>query len=221
MHISDYKDLVSTLAVITTVLQFLSGVPVCKKYVNNKTTAEASPLPFICGILSCFLWLLYGLVKKDNVILLVNMIGITLMIAYTIVFYIYSFKKSTVLKLLLLTFLCMTIMIVYVNMEEDYDLLRGRLGIMACFFTLITIVAPMSKLLHVCRVKSTECLPYPMILMSFFVSALWGLYGLIIEDDYLLRPNFVGTILAMSQLSLFVIYPNKASSPISAKSVIA
>lgn len=50
------------------------------------------------------------------------------MIAYTIVFYIYSFKKSMVLKLLLLTFLCMTFMIVYVTTEDDYNLLRARLG---------------------------------------------------------------------------------------------
>ncbi|XP_075970078.1 sugar transporter SWEET1 [Anticarsia gemmatalis] len=221
MYLSDFKDLVSSLAVVTTVLQFLSGVLVCKQYVVNRTTAEASPLPFICGVLSCCLWFLYGLVKQDNLIILVNMIGLTLMVAYTIVFYIFTFKKSTVLKQGLLTLAYVIIMVIYVTFEEDNDVLLVRLGIMSCSLTLITIAAPMSKLLHVLRVKSTECLPFPMILMSFFVSTFWFLYGMIEEDSYLLMTNFVGAVLAMSQLSLFVIYPNKPMSPSIGKSILA
>lgn len=58
-------------------------------------------------------------------------------------------------------------------------------GLSACSLTLLTIVAPMSKLLHVIRVKNTQCLPFPMILMSFFVSTLWFLYGMIVQDAFL------------------------------------
>lgn len=221
MYLSDVKNFVSTLAVITTVLQFLSGVLVCKQYVANKTTAESTPLPFICGVLSCCLWFLYGLVKQDNLIILVNLIGEALMIVYTIIFYVYTFKKSTVLKQILITVGYVIFMIVYVTVEENNEILLTRLGIMACCLTLLTIAAPMTKLLHVFKVKSTECLPFPMILMSFFVSSLWFLYGMIEEDSYLLMPNFVGAVLAMSQLSLFVIYPNKPPSPSIIKHTLA
>ncbi|XP_059054387.1 sugar transporter SWEET1 [Achroia grisella] len=221
MHLSDARDLVSGLAVITTVLQFLSGTLVCKQYVKNQTTAESSPLPFLCGVLSCALWLLYGLTKHDDKIVLVNTIGVSLMASYTLVFYVYTFKKSSLLKQIFLTVLVSIFFIGYVTFEEDNDLLLSRLGLIACSLTLITIAAPMSKLVYVLKVKNTECLPFPMILMSFFVSALWFLYGLIEEDPYLILPNFIGAVLAASQLSLFLIYPRNPQSPSFTKSILA
>jgi uncharacterized protein with PQ loop repeat len=59
------------------------------------------------------------------------------------------------------------------------------LGLLACSLTLLTVAAPMAKLKYVVKVKSTECLPFPMIVMSFFVSSFWFLYGVIEEDAYL------------------------------------
>ncbi|CAH0604569.1 unnamed protein product [Chrysodeixis includens] len=221
MHLADFESFVSGLAVITTVLQFLSGVLVCKQYVVNGTTAEASSLPFVCGILSCCLWFLYGLLKHDNIIVLVNIIGITLMTSYTAVFYIYTFKKSTVLKQVFCTIALISLVLCYIFTEDDNEALFATLGLASCTLTLLTIAAPMSKLLYVFRVKSTECLPFPMILMSSFVSTLWFLYGVIKDDPFLTVPNLIGDVLAVAQLSLFVIYPNKSQSPGSLKHILA
>lgn len=58
-------------------------------------------------------------------------------------------------------------------------------GFLACCLTLLTIGAPLSKLFYVVKMKCTDCLPFPMIVMSFFVSSLWFLYGLIEEDVYM------------------------------------
>ncbi|XP_026758068.1 sugar transporter SWEET1 [Galleria mellonella] len=221
MHLSDVRNLVSGLAVTTTILQFLSGTLVCKQYVKNQTTAESSPLPFLCGALSSALWLLYGLTKHDDKIVLVNTIGVSLMVSYTVVFYIYTFKKSSLLKQIFVTVSLIIFFIGYVSIEEDNELLLGRLGLIACSLTLITIAAPMSKLVYVIKMKNTECLPFPMIVMSFFVSALWFLYGLIEEDTYLILPNFIGAMLAACQLSLFLMYPRMPQSPSLTKSILA
>lgn len=59
-------------------------------------------------------------------------------------------------------------------------------GLSACSLTVLTIAAPMSKLFYVIKYRNTECLPFPMILTSFFVSTLWLLYGIIEEDIYLM-----------------------------------
>lgn len=221
MNLADLKDFVSSLAVLTTVLQFLSGTIVCKQYVTNRTTAEASPLPFLFGVLSSGLWLLYGLTKHDDKIVLVNIIGVVLMAAYTVVFYIYTFKKSSLLKQIVIMMCFASFVIGYVYFEEDNEELLRCLGLLACSLTLLTIAAPMSKLIYVIKVKSTECLPFPMILMSFFVSSLWFLYGTIEEDAYLCVPNFIGAVLALSQLSLFVLYPSTPRSASLTKSIMA
>ncbi|CAH0701923.1 unnamed protein product [Spodoptera exigua] len=220
MQVTTLGNVISTLAITTTILQFFSGALVCKQYVLNKTTAESSSLPFVCGTLCCCLWYLYGSYKKDDVIILVNIIGITLMVIYTAVFYIYTFKKSTVLKQILCLLFFLSFVICYINVEDDIQALYVTLGFVASLFTLVTIAAPLSKLLHVVRVNSTECLPFPMILMSFFVSLLWFLYGTIQNDIFLWLTNLVGAILAIIQLSLFAIYPNKSQSPSLMKNIV-
>lgn len=143
------------------------------------------------------------------------------MISYTAVFYIYTFKKSTVLKQVIGTVVFVILILVYFFLEVNDQALFDTLGLLACSFTIITIAAPLSKLQYVLRVKSTECLPFPMILMSFFVSLLWFLYGTIKDDHFLWMTNLVGAALAVIQLSLFVIYPNKSQSPSLIKNIIA
>ncbi|CAG5012397.1 unnamed protein product [Parnassius apollo] len=221
MNLFEIKELVANAAVVTTILQFLSGILVCKQYVANRTTAEASPFPFIAGVLSAGIWLLYGFTKHNDKIVMVNTIGVTLMISYTVVFYIYTFKKSMVLRQITFTIILFLFIFGYVSVEEDNEVLLSRLGLLACSLTLITVAAPMSKLLYVLKVKCTECLPFPMILMSFFVSAFWCLYGLIDEDIFITIPNSIGAILAVVQLSLFAIFPSTPYSSLPSKSTIA
>ncbi|XP_026495170.1 sugar transporter SWEET1 [Vanessa tameamea] len=221
MYLSDLKDLVSSLAVITTILQFLSGSLVCKQYVVNGTTSESSPLPFICGFISSGLWLLYGLTKQDNKIILVNSFGIVLTVSYVLVFYIYTIKKTSVLRQFLLSITIYVFTIGYMSVEEDNEVLLSRLGLSACSLTLLTIAAPMIKLFYVIRTKCTDCLPFPMIFMSLIVSSLWFVYGVIEEDIYLSVPNFIGVVLALAQLSLFVIFPSIPHSPLISKTTLA
>ncbi|XP_045491866.1 sugar transporter SWEET1 [Colias croceus] len=221
MYLSDIRTIIESLAVVTTICQFLSGILVCKQYVANRTTGEASPLPFTCGMFSCSLWLLYGLTKDDGNMIIVNLVGVILMVAYTTVFYVFTFKKSLLLRQAYTTIALCIFAVGYVNVEEDNEVLLSRLGISACSLTLLAVASPMSKLMYVIRTKSSECLPFPMIFMSFLVSSLWFFYGIIEEDVYLTIPNFIGAALALAQLSLFILYPSKPSSPLLPRSTLA
>ncbi|VVD02923.1 sugar transporter SWEET1 isoform X1 [Leptidea sinapis] len=219
--LADLKQFIECLAVVTTILQFLSGVLVCKRYVYNGTTGEASSLPFTCGFLSCSIWFLYGITKYDGNLVLVNSVGVILMVSYIVVFYLHTLKKTAVLRQAYIALGLCVFAIVYAYNEEDNDTLLEYLGLTACLLTLLTIAAPMSQLVYVVRMKSTECLPFPMILMYFVVSSLWFIYGLIEVDHYLMATNIIGASLALAQLSLFVIYPSQHSSSNILKTTLA
>ena len=47
MVLQDFKDIVSATATITTIIQFLTGITVCTKFVANGTTGESSSAPFV------------------------------------------------------------------------------------------------------------------------------------------------------------------------------
>lgn len=60
--------------------------------------------------------------------ILVNVVGVIFMVAYTIVFYLYTFKKSLVLRQAYITVGSCMFIIWYVNIEEDNEVLLNRLG---------------------------------------------------------------------------------------------
>nr|XP_050847251.1 sugar transporter SWEET1 isoform X2 [Vespula vulgaris] len=72
---TEIKDILATSASICTILQFLAGVLVCRKYIKNGTTGDSSSLAFITCYMSCSLWLRYGLLIGDSFVVLVNIFG--------------------------------------------------------------------------------------------------------------------------------------------------
>ena len=62
--------------------------------------------------------------------------------------------------------------------------------------------------------RSTEVLPFYMILANFVVSGLWCIYGMMLDDNFIKIPNFMGLCLATVQLVPFVIFRNKSANEI-------
>ena len=75
-----------------------------------------------------------------------------------------------------------------------------------------------ASLLHVVRTRSTEVLPFGMIVANFIAGALWGLYGLIIQDNFLKITNFLGVCLSTFLLLLYVHFPARPPIPRSSSS---
>ncbi|XP_063227932.1 sugar transporter SWEET1-like isoform X2 [Bacillus rossius redtenbacheri] len=205
------KDFLAFTASVSTILQFLTGVLICQKFVQKGSTGDASGFPFVSAFLSCSLWLRYGFLIHDNSIILVNTFGASLQLGYIITYYLYTVKKSVVTRqtIAACTFLVMVLM--YTQYEADETAAKQMLGLLCCFTTIVFFAAPLTVLAHVIRVKNAESLPYSLILANFLVSLQWFLYGVIINDTYIQVTNALGTFLSASQLSLFVIYRSDSS----------
>ncbi|XP_068143792.1 sugar transporter SWEET1 isoform X1 [Drosophila tropicalis] len=203
-----YDSLLSTTAVISTVFQFLSGSIVCRKYIQKKSTGDSSGLPFICGFLSCSFWLRYGVLTNEQSVVLVNVIGATLFLGYILTFYVFTVNKRCYVKQFAFVLLILIGVIWYTNrLTAQPKQMIQITGIVCCVVTVCFFAAPLTSLVHVIRVKNSESLPLPLISTSFFVSLQWLIYGILISDSFIQIPNFLGCILSLLQLSLFVIYP--------------
>jgi len=203
------KDLLGTSATLTTVLQFLTGCLICNSYIKKKSTGETSSLPFTSGLLSCSLWLRYGVLINENTVIFVNAVGVFLFSLYCISYYIFTVNKRRMAHQLLLVLLMITFSFVYSKFEPD-DLQASRLiGLLCCSVGVFFFASPLIKLKHVIVSKNTEVLPRPIIIASFFVTLQWFIYGYLIDDSFIQIPNFLGCILSAIQLALFVIYPSK------------
>ncbi|CAH1154120.1 unnamed protein product [Phaedon cochleariae] len=207
MNEADFKNILATTASICTILQFLTGIFTCQKFVQNKSTGDISSFPFVSGCLSTSLWLRYGFLIQDRSLILVNTVGATLFFAYVVTFYLYSIKKTIVVRQFTGCLIFQIIALLYIHNTESPEGARSHLGLVCSGVTILFFAAPFTSLLHVIRVKNTDSLPYHLIFATFIVSIQWLIYGLVLKDPFIQVPNLLGCILSGVQLSLFIIYP--------------
>ncbi|KAG7177953.1 Sugar transporter SWEET1-like 1 [Homarus americanus] len=76
MVLADHKDLIATAATTVTILQFLSGIVICRKIVKQSSTGNISGFPFVGGVFSTSTWLTYSLLLGDVSMKLTNVVGV-------------------------------------------------------------------------------------------------------------------------------------------------
>ncbi|KAF4530257.1 hypothetical protein B566_EDAN007298 [Ephemera danica] len=76
------------------------------------------------------------------------------------------------------------IILAYMQQQTDDVTAKLHLGLICCTVTIIFFAAPLTMLAHVIRVKSAESLPFSLIVANLIVSAEWLLYGIVIEDPF-------------------------------------
>jgi len=212
MAIEDYQNFISVTATVSTIIQAMTGIIICLNIKRKGTTGDISGFPFLAGVLGCVLWLRYGLLIEDATMILVNVIFFLFQFSYSFVYYGYAVPKRPFQKQTAAVFLIISLTMLYISAELDLEIAKFRLGLICCTTTIIFCASPLASLGDVLRTRSTESLPFPLILATAIVAGQWFLYGLAIHDPFVMVPNFVGCLIASFQLVLFGLFPSTSQS---------
>ncbi|XP_046391125.1 sugar transporter SWEET1 isoform X2 [Ischnura elegans] len=174
-------------------------------------TENVSIVPFLGGIVVGSLNLKYGSLLQDDPMILVSLVAILLNIVYVLGYYVYTDSKGEVRMQALKSFLFVAFLLSYAQMESPV-LIEFRFGVIVTVLQMFLLASPLFSLGTVIRTKSTATLPFPLILSGSVVTFLWLLYGIILENGFLLFQNIMGLSLLLAQLSLFAIYPSKPTT---------
>ncbi|XP_072028769.1 sugar transporter SWEET1-like isoform X2 [Amphiura filiformis] len=208
----DFKGMLSILCTITTIGLFLSGSRVCQKILRQGNTQNVSIMPFLSTFINCIMWLKYGILKPDGLLMLVNATGATLAGIYLVIYYLYAQDKDKIHRSLLYGGFLLYSVLVYVKFYlEDIESSLSTLGPVGICTMVMMFGSPLSTVAQVCRTKSTESVPFAMSLATFLTALEWLVYGRIVGDFYIEFPNFLGSVLGLIQLLLFVWYPSTPS----------
>lgn len=158
---------------------------VCRDYVIKKSTGDASVLTFIAGFITSAIWLKYGLLTNERSLVVVNSVGVALMLAYTIVFYLFTTRRRDTIRITSISLIFLCLVMIYASIEEDHLQATERIGFVGIIVSLIFFASPLANLAHVIRVKNSESLPFSMIVSSFVVTLLWFIYGNLIGDYFI------------------------------------
>ncbi|XP_011633058.1 sugar transporter SWEET1, partial [Pogonomyrmex barbatus] len=154
-------------------------------------------------------WLRYGILIGDVFIISVNIFGTLLQICYILIYILYNVKRSTTIKQFTVAICLVLLIYLYSIYQKDRVLAEKYIGFLSCSLTILFFASPLISLAHVIRMKTTESLPFPVIMASTIVSCQWFAYGCLLNDQFIQIPNFMGCVLSAFQLSFFLIYPSK------------
>nr|CDJ91978.1 MtN3 saliva-related transmembrane protein domain containing protein [Haemonchus contortus] len=199
----------SVSAICTTIGLFLCGIQICLRIRERGTTEGTGSAPFLIAFISCAFWLQYGVLKHDNVVIFVNIVGFMLQGCYLSYYFFMTRNTRLLRKVIGLEFIAIGLMLYAVNYGGFKDNGRETLGAICVILNIASIGAPLFQIGEVIRTKNSESLPLPLCLACFAVSLQWLLYGLLVHDIVIQVPNYIATLLSVIQLSLFVIYPRR------------
>ncbi|KAM4601525.1 sugar transporter SWEET1 [Polymixia lowei] len=200
----DFLQLLSWACIVFTVGMFSTGLADLKKMRASKSADNVQFLPFLTTCLNNLGWLYYGCLKRDGTLVLVNTIGAMLQIIYIICYCHYTKDKRRVMSQSLVAggvLACGWLYFTVLLPRGDSQL--AQLGLTCSVFTISMYLSPLTDLAGIVRSGNLECLSFPLTVATFLTSTSWTLYGLQLNDFYIMVPNTPGILTSLIRFYLF------------------
>ncbi|XP_071844845.1 sugar transporter SWEET1-like isoform X2 [Apostichopus japonicus] len=144
----DAVSILSLACITVTIISFTAGMPDFIIILKRKHTGSTPFLPFLMGFITNIGCLLYGMLKWDFTILVVNSVGSVLHVFYVLVYLSYSSNKSTSLRQFTIATLLMVGLYLYLaHVVVDPRRVESLLGLATCVLILFANVSPMAELI--------------------------------------------------------------------------
>ncbi|KAE8651615.1 bidirectional sugar transporter SWEET16 [Cucumis sativus] len=203
---------VGVIGNIISVLFFISPIKTFWRVLKKRSTEEFDSLPYVSTFLTASLWAYYGLIKPDGfLIVTVNIFGLSLQICYLTIFLLFSpphmkVRTTTLVAIFDVGFVGGTISISYFMLHGNSRI--NVIGFICAALNIINCGSPLGIARKVVRSKSVEYMPFLLTLCIFLNSGVWTFYALLVKDPFIGVPNFIGFLLGLMQLVIYVIYMN-------------
>uniref|UniRef100_A0A915D838 Sugar transporter SWEET n=1 Tax=Ditylenchus dipsaci TaxID=166011 RepID=A0A915D838_9BILA len=212
-----YLTLLEITATVSTISLFLCGIPICLEIKRRKCTEEITSLPFLMGFIGSTFWLRYGMLVGEAAIIVVNLIGSLLMFSYLVFYIRYTKYRLCIILQVIAEIVAIDVMCVLVDFFKCLTIddcpTKDLLGLCCMFFNIVTFGAPLAGIALVIEKKCCDTLPLPLCLANLIVASQWCVFGLLKHDFYIIIPNTAGIVLALMQISLFLVFPRAIGNP--------
>ncbi|XP_017053347.1 sugar transporter SWEET1 [Drosophila ficusphila] len=211
--LAPYSELIAKVAGTITTLQFLSGV-VLMNDIRKKGSSDVYPVgPFLGGVVLTILSLKLANIMNDAAMINTNLIGLVINFVFLFGFYYYasSGSRGNIWKQIGYSSVFLLVVIAYSNFEDPAKI-EFRLGMLITGILVWLVGSPLLHLPKIIKKKSTEGMPFPIILSGNMVAGSWMLYALSVKNTVMVFQNLLLFALSGIQLSMFALYPNKPAT---------
>ncbi|XP_053669987.1 sugar transporter SWEET1-like [Anopheles nili] len=207
-ELEPYRERIGQAAGLLTVVQYLAGWFICSEIRRRGTSAGVSPLRFIGGCGLSILQLQYSQKLQAPALIWTSIFTLSFSVLYTLWYWWYTpIGRRRPFYRLAFGMGAITIGLLAYGAQGNSPEIMHRLGMVLTVLALGFIALPLAQLGSVISAKSSAGLPLPAILASTGATILWLVYGLLINNTFIVVQKIIAMGLCTAQLSLFVIYP--------------
>ena len=179
----------------------ISSLQTAFRISRNNSVGDLSPIPFLSLLMNGSVWLIYGGVKADLTICVPNFTAVV--VGAVCVFLYHANSRDKVSTIFYAVVFSVILSSIYLGSISDLT----SLGLIGVFLSILLMGSPLSTVATVIREKKTDSMPFATSVTTFLNCFAWTSYGYMVAHDTMLwLPSFIGLILAIFQLLLFVIY---------------
>ncbi|KAN0042152.1 hypothetical protein ACTFIV_004711 [Dictyostelium citrinum] len=184
----------------------LSNVPYFYKIEKSRDVGKFNIFPFVFMIGQAMMWVAYGTICDIQGLVPVNAFGMLFNLAFILIYMgactDVTKKRRIMLSLMIfMSILVSFVLIVYFRAPKDLQ--RSILGWLTSILLVAFYLSPIIKFPHMFKKRTTGNLSLPLSIASIFAGVAFGLYGVFLEDNFVLVSNFSGTFSGIIQILFF------------------
>ena len=196
-------------AACLTVCYYVAPVILFINVLKGKLNFEDTPIIFVsvCYV-NCFIWYIYGDITFSDQIKISNIVATGISFILICIYLIYEIKKYLIDTILNALILISGTWAIYraLTIVLDDDKIIGKILIGT---TAIVYISPIQILLRVIKEKNYILIPVFSAWVYLFACIAWVVYGIFIDDSYVVFPHSAGIILSLIQIIVFLNFKKK------------
>ena len=176
--------------------------------IKGKIQLDQTPIAFVTTFfISCLCWFLYSDMLYSTQIRLINLLGLISNGFLIIVYLLHEFNKFLIDSILNFLIISSGSYLIYLTLENmvENDETVGKICIgVVCLLSLFQI----KTIIKIKHDKNINSIPICQAWYSLITVVLWGFYGYMIGELYVVFPQFLFGILSFIQITIFAYYKN-------------
>eukprot|EP00923_Selenidium_pygospionis_P003373 GHVN01005363.1.p1 GENE.GHVN01005363.1~~GHVN01005363.1.p1 ORF type:complete len:823 (-),score=223.99 GHVN01005363.1:651-3119(-) len=197
-------------AIVSSFLLQLSPMTTVLRIAKHRCTGTVDSLPFFMVLYCAVLWLVYGILRADIVILLPAVTGLFFGLFYVTTYHTncgqFGPQRRMLefyFQLLVVTIPALVIGVAICGTARSI----GVVGIIAAVCNVVSCASPLATVQTVLKEKCTASMPAPLSISNFINNVLWLAYGCLVTDTVVVLPAGLGVVISSLQLTILILYP--------------
>lgn len=201
------------LTACSSLVMILSPSAVILKIYKTKSVGHLSIFALAALLGNCHMWMLHGYLRNNIFPVFITFaVGDVISLFFIAIYVRYTSERAYVLRVLAATALILGLVTVYAILgitgvtHQTREQVKPIIGYIAIVAAVLLYGAPFEKAVLVLRHKSSEFIPFSMVIIGTTNNALWVIYTPLDHNWFMFVPNAICIVLGLVQLGLYYFY---------------